>query len=219
MKWLIDKLSAIGADRWMHFGASEITQVAQGISEVGILAISASAFVLLGIALMVACFLWLRSIVTNIIGGNEKDIKELLEVTKEQNRKLATISEGLQPTTIARARLIGEAIITVTKWEVWRSVQRVREENHIDDREATHAKIERIVSNFHRKMGIKLDEHHYAGRRLSSYMGNDWVVRVCSVFEGELYHIDGPNEERTYTSISAIYTALDMEFYSNLIKS
>ena len=87
-----------------NIDAGQITQVAQGISEVGFLAISAGAFVLLSVVMMVTMWLWFRSIINSILGENKKTMGDLLTETQKQNAMLVDISEGMRPATMLRIK-------------------------------------------------------------------------------------------------------------------
>ena len=80
----------------------EAMTVAHGISELGMMAITAAFFLLLSALLWVACFRWFKSIIDNMIKGNTQMVNDLLVETRKQNDMLTDISEGLRPETQLR---------------------------------------------------------------------------------------------------------------------
>jgi len=63
----------------------DVTKVAEGIGDFGMMAVTAAFFLILAGGLMVACFKWFKSIINGIIADNKKTMDELLHETKKQN--------------------------------------------------------------------------------------------------------------------------------------
>ena len=51
---------------------SNVTEIARGIGDVGMMAITAAFFLLLAGGLMVACFKWFKSIINGMITDNKQ---------------------------------------------------------------------------------------------------------------------------------------------------
>lgn len=83
---------------------SQITQVAKGISDYGMMAITAAFFLLLSAAMMVALFRWFKSIIEQMMQDQKDSMHNLAEETRKQNDMLQDISEGLRPETLLRIR-------------------------------------------------------------------------------------------------------------------
>lgn len=79
--------------------------VAKGISDWGMMAMTAAFFLVLSAGLMVACFKWFKSIINDIIKGQKDTMSELLEETRTQNSMLATLTEGLKPEVQLRIKI------------------------------------------------------------------------------------------------------------------
>lgn len=194
----------------------KVTEVAQGISEFGMMAVTVAFFLLLSGALMVACFKWFKSIINGMITDNKSLMTELLDETKRQNEQLTDISEGLRPETQLRIRNISSVYFDLAVEKVCRMIKKVKEENHIADREATRAKIKSLLLNLHEDRNSRFDCYHYRGRTLTSYASPEWVDWVAEVVEKEVY-ADKVNNGRAYTNVSAVYERIKLDFYHKMI--
>ena len=74
-------------------------------------------------------------------------VAELLTETKTQNDMLTDIAEGLRPETQLRIKNISSIYFDLAVERVCRIIKKVREENHIADREATKAKVHTLIMN------------------------------------------------------------------------
>lgn len=190
--------------------------VGKGISEFGMMAITAGFFLVLSAVMMVTFFKWFMKVINGILDTHGKTMNELLEKTKEQNKTLETLSEGLMPENQLRIKTISNMAFDLAIEKVCRIIKKVREENNIADREKTDRKVRMLVSNVHNDIATKFDNFRYRGRYLSSYMDDKWIDGVTSVIEGELYNDAGPNNKRAFTNVEAYYSTVRLEMYQNM---
>lgn len=194
----------------------DAVNVAKGISDVGMMAITAAFFLVLAAMLMVACFKWFKAIINGLISDNKKLMSELLDETKRQNEQLADISEGLRPETLLRIKNTSNAFFELSVERVCRTIKKVREENHIIDKEATIAKIRTLVCNLHDDRNSRFDCYTYRGKRLTFYTSPEWIDWVAEVIESEVYN-DTINNGRAYTNVSAVYDRINWTFIIGLM--
>ena len=114
-----------------------VTEVAKGISDLGLMAVTAAFFLLLSAAMMIAIFRWFKNIINDMIQEQKNGMKDLTEETRKQNDMLQDISEGLRTETQLRIRNLTGFAFDLTVEQVCRLIKRVRKENHIIDHEAT----------------------------------------------------------------------------------
>lgn len=190
-------------------------EVAKGITDFGMMAMAAGFFLVLTGLLWIACFRWFKSIIDNMIKGNAKMINELLTETRKQNDMLNDISEGLRPETQLRIKNTSGVYFDLAVERVCRIIKRIREENHIADKEATRKKIRTLIHNLHDDRNSRFDAYTYRGKRLSTYVNPDWVDWVAEVVEQEVYN---PNVShgRAYTNVQAVYERIKIDFYHRL---
>lgn len=189
--------------------------IAHGISELGMMAITAAFFLLLSALLWVACFRWFKSIIDNMIKGNTQMVSDLLVETRKQNDMLTDISEGLRPETQLRIKHTTGVFFDLAIEKVCRIIKKVREENHIVDKEATRSKIHTLILNIHDDRSSRFDCFNYRGKKLSSYINPDWVEWVAEVVEREVYS-DTINHGRAYTNVQAVYERIKIDFYHRM---
>lgn len=194
---------------------ANVTEVARGIGDLGMMAITAAFFLLLASGLMVACFKWFKSIIDGMISDNKQLMIDLLDETKRQNEQLADISEGLQPETQLRIKNTSGIYFDFAVEKVCRIIKKVRDENHIVDREATRRKINTLITNLHEDRNSRFDYYTYRGKRLSNYTSKEWVEWVADVVEKEVYN-ETQNNSRAYTNVSAVYERIKLDFYHNM---
>ena len=200
----------------MEVDAGQITSVAKGISDLGMMAVTAGVFLLLSMGLMISCFAWFKSLINGIIDDNRGAMQELLDETRAQNEKLTDISEGLRPETQLRIKNTANVFFDLAVEQVCRIIKKVREENHIVDHEATAAKIRTLLHNIHEDRNTRFESYTYRGRKLSEYTDIAWVEKVASVVEDEIYNSAGPNNGRAYTNVKAAYDDIKLDFYKRL---
>lgn len=192
-----------------------VTTIAKGISDFGMMAITAGFFLVLTGLLWVACFRWFKKIIDDMIKGNAQMIKDLLTETRKQNDMLNDISEGLRPETLLRIKNMSGAHFDLAIEKVFHLIGRIKQENHIDDKERTRNKIKTLISNLHEDRKSKFDSFTYHGRKVSDYVNPEWVDWVADQVETEVYD-DEQNKARAYTNIKAIYEKIKVDFYNRL---
>lgn len=195
---------------------SQITQVAKGISDYGMMAITAAFFLLLSAAMMVALFRWFKSIIEQMMQDQKDSMHNLAEETRKQNDMLQDISEGLRPETLLRIRNLTGFAFDLSIEQVCRLIKRVREENHIIDHEATAAKIRKSLLVIHNDRNSRFDSFTYRGKSISEFCSSKWVEDVAKIVEGEIYNEDGANNARAYTNIKLAYDNIKTDFYQRL---
>lgn len=191
---------------------SQITQVAKGISDYGMMAITAAFFLLLSAAMMVALFRWFKSIIEQMMQDQKDSMHNLAEETRKQNDMLQDISEGLRPETLLRIRNLTGFAFDLSIEQVCRLIKRVREENHIIDHEATAAKIRKSLLVIHNDRNSRFDSFTYRGKSISEFCSSAWVEDVAKIVEGEIYNEDGANNARAYTNIKLAYDNIKTDF-------
>lgn len=195
---------------------SQVTQVAKGISDYGMMAITAAFFLLLSAAMMVALFRWFKSIIEQMMQDQKDSMHNLAEETRKQNDMLQDISEGLRPETLLRIRNLAGFAFDLSIEQVCRLIKRVREENHIIDHEATAAKIRKSLLVIHNDRNSRFDSFTYRGKSISEFCSSAWVEDVAKIVEGEIYNEDGANNARAYTNIKLAYDNIKTDFYQRL---
>lgn len=190
-------------------------ETARTIGDVGMMAVTAAFFLVLAAMLMIACFKWFKSIINNMLDKNSSMIDELLKETRNQNSMLADISEGLRPETQLRIKNTSSIYFDYAVEKVCRIIKKVREENHIVDREATKHKIRTLLINLHDDRDSRFDYYTYRGKRLASYTSPEWVDWVADVVENEVY-AESPNNGRAYTNVQAVYDRIKLDFYHKM---
>lgn len=198
-------------------------QTGKGISDFGMMAITAGFFLVLSALLMVACFRWFMNMVNQLmtsqkeINQDYKDtMRQLLEETRAQNERLNVLSESLMPETQLRIKTLSNVFFDLSVEKVCRIIKKVREENHISDKEATARKIRTLLTNIHEDRNLKLDCFSYRGNRLSEYTERKWIEQVAKAVEAEIYNENGANNGRAYTNVESVYANIRLEFYHNL---
>ena len=193
-----------------------VIDIAEGISNFGVLAISTAAFILLSLLMWITMFKWFKSIITDMINSNSKSMQDLLNETKKQNEVLTDVSEGLRPETQLRIRNLSGFAFDLAVEEVCRLIKRIRDENHIADREATRKKIRQQLHNIHEDRKSRFDPFTYHGKRISAYCNPDWIEQVALIVEGEIYHEQGANNGRAYTNVKMVYDDIKIDFYHRI---
>lgn len=193
-----------------------VTEVAKGISDLGLMAVTAAFFLLLSAAMMIAIFRWFKNIINDMIQEQKNGMKDLTEETRKQNDMLQDISEGLRTETQLRIRNLTGFAFDLTVEQVCRLIKRVRKENHIIDHEATSEKIRKSLKVIHEDRNSRFDPFTYHGKPLSDFCAPEWVEDVAKVVESEIYNEDGENNARAYTNVKLAYDNIKTDFYQRI---
>ena len=193
-----------------------VTEVAKGISDLGLMAVTAAFFLLLSAAMMIAIFRWFKNIINDMIQEQKNGMKDLTEETRKQNDMLQDISEGLRTETQLRIRNLTGFAFDLTVEQVCRLIKRVRKENHIIDHEATAEKIRKSLKVIHEDRNRRFDPFTYHGKPLSDFCAPEWVEDVAKVVESEIYNEDGENNARAYTNVKLAYDNIKTDFYQRI---
>lgn len=199
-------------------GVQHVGEVARGISDFGMMAVTAAFFLILSAAMMIAIFRWFKSIIERMMEDNRKSLQELARTTNAQNDMLQDISDGLRTETMLRLRNLTGFAFDLSVEQVCRLIKRTREENHISDHEATASKIRKSLQVIHNDRKSRFDPFTYRGKPISGYCNPAWVEEVATVVEDEIYNEDGANNARAYTNVKLAYDNIKTDFYQRLIK-
>lgn len=194
----------------------QVTQVAKGISEYGILVMIAAFFLVFVCAVLLWNMRNYKTILENLLDDFSERLKGLQDSADKNTQMMVDIAEGLIPETQLRIKSISGAFFDLAVEKVCRLIKKIREENHIVDKEATRKKIRTLLHNMYEDRNSRFDNFRYRGKRLSEYCNPDWIEWVAQVIEGELYNEAGANNGRAYTNVSAAYDNIKLDFYHRL---
>ena len=152
--------------------------VAKGISEFGIMIMICAVFLVLSASLMIACFKWFKNIIERILKDFSNQLSSLQATATRNGEAMVDIAEGLLPETQLRIKNTSGVYFDLATEKVCRLIKRVREENHIADREATAKKIRTLLTNMYEDRNSRFDSYRYRGKRLSEYTNPEWVEFV-----------------------------------------
>ena len=191
-------------------------KVSQAISEHGITIVICAVFLVMSSMLMIACFSWLKGIMEKIMGDYSEKLTTLQNTANKSVGAMIDIAEGLVPETQLRIKNISNVYFDLAIEKVCRLIKKIREENHIIDKEATKAKINTLLTNLYADRNSRFDCFNYRGKPLSSYSNPEWIDWVSAVVESEIYNEMGANNSRAYTNVQAIYDNIKLDFYHRL---
>ena len=191
-------------------------QVANGISEYGILIVIASFFLIFAIGVLVWNMVSYKNLTEKIFTDFGNRITDIQDKANKNLETMVDIAEGLVPETQLRVKNTSNVYFDLSVEKVCRMIKRIREENHISDKEVTKKKILTLVTNLHEDRNTRFDSYRYRGKRLSEYTNRDWIKWVEKVIEDEIYNESGPNNSRAYTNVSAVYDNIKVDFYRRL---
>ena len=147
-------------------------EVAESISNFGMMAVAAAFFIVLAIVIMVMFVKWFKDIINNIMATNQNMLTQLDAQLKENNDVMRSIAEGLRPETLIRVQTTSDMAFQLAQFRLLEIIDTVRTENHISDRPKTEDKIEKLVLNLHEEMRGKFEYYSYLGKKLSQYTDN-----------------------------------------------
>lgn len=196
----------------------QVTKVAQGISDFGILVMIAAFFLIFSAGVMIWNMRSYKTLIERVMTEFSEKLEKVSSTASDNSQIMSEIAEGLVPETRLRIKSISNAFFDLSIERVCRLIKRVREENHIIDKEATRLKIRTLLTNLFEDRNSKMDNFTFRGKRLSTYTNREWISWVAEVIEGEIYSDAGPNNGRAYTNVMMVYDKIKLDFYHRLDK-
>ena len=191
-------------------------RTAQSISEFGLMVVICAFFVVLSALMMIAMFRWQMNTIDSVMKTNKEMLGKLDKQMTENNKIMQSIAEGLIPKTMLEIKNTSSMAFDLAKHRLLELINTVLEENHIADREQTEDKIKNLVTNLHEDMKSKFDCYSYRGRKLSQYTNQEWIGWMISNVVLEIYNKNGMSKDRTYTSVSATFDRIKLDFYHRI---
>lgn len=191
-------------------------RTAQSISEFGLMVVICAFFVVLSALMMIAMFRWQMNTIDSVMKTNKEMLSKLDKQMTENNKIMQSIAEGLIPKTMLEIKNTSSMAFDLAKHRLLELINTVLEENHIADREQTEEKIKNLVTNLHEDMKSKFDCYSYRGRKLSQYTNHEWIGWMISNVVLEIYNKNGISKDRTYTSVSATFDRIKLDFYHRI---
>lgn len=142
-------------------------------------------------------------------------MQKLMEATNRQNDMLNDISEGLRPETKDRLKAVISTYFDLAVERVFKMYKRLKKENHIDQKDETFEKINRLITNLHKNRNNQFANFTWRGAKINKYVNPEWIPTVVDVVKAELYDPD-QNEERTYSNIKNVYDTIENDYYERL---
>lgn len=195
---------------------SQVTEVAKGISDYGALTIMAAFYLVLSAALMMTIFKWFKNIINQIMSDNKANLEGVLAETRKQNELLNDLVEGLRPETQLRIMNLTGFAFDLSVEQVCRLIKRIREENHIENKEVTLEKVHKALTVMYEDRSRRFDTFTFRGVKLSKYCNHEWIGQVSKVVENEIYNVDGANNKRAFTNVKLAYDNIKTDFYQRL---
>ena len=191
-------------------------RTAQSIGEVGIMVVICAFFILIAAGMMIFMFKWTVNTINDVMKTNKEMLTRLDAQMQENNKIMQSIAEGLRPETDLRVKTTSKNMFNLAKFELIELIDTVRTENHISDREATEAKIFKLVCNLHEDKNADFDYYTYRGRKLSRYTNPEWIEWMKQGVINEIYNDKGFNKDRMYTNVTAIFDRIKLDFYHRM---
>lgn len=195
---------------------SQVTEVAKGISDYGAITIMAAFYMVLSAAMMISIFKWFKTIINQIVSDNKVNLEGVLAETRKQNELLNDLTEGLRTETQLRIRNLTGFAFDLSVEQVCRLIKKIREENHIENKEVTLEKIRKALKVMYEDRSSRFDTFTFRGVRLSKYCNPEWIDQVAKVVENEIYHEDGANNKRAFTNVKLAYDNIKTDLYHRL---
>lgn len=196
----------------INSGVDATLKTAEGVSNYGIMIMICALFLMITGAMWFFVFKWFKHLIEGIVTRQETTMQTLLNETKQQNIVLADINEGLRPISQIQISSICSNFFDLDCEKLCRLIKVIRNENNIEDCEATHKKIETRVGAIFKNRSIEYSNFMLRGRRLSDYMKLEWVKKFVDIVENEIYSPTGENNARAYANVKTGIDEIKAEF-------
>lgn len=210
--------------------------VAEGITNYGLLAVVAGFFLTIsGFSLffMIKHFMKMinatmennrtlhkeLAVITEIfdsIRGQTKNIELVTSLINQNHEWIKVLYAANEQSNLSCTDAVGTWVFDNSAYTLIRVMDRVLNENNIEDKQFVEQKVTRIIDNFYSKTRAELDLFSFNGRKLSEFIQADWRDRMIHVVLDELYRQESFNRGRAVTNIKILFDDIKMEFYGNI---
>lgn len=202
-------------------------QVAQAITEYGMLIICASAFVVLTIAIV----LFLRRMLTNFDSRYDQLLKEVVSKQsnapwKEEFSKMNTTLTDLknclnenfrEECTYRQTSQLLQSEFKSTRLTVFEFTLEIISINHIEDVDKVEKKITLLIKNTNNKLVSNLNNYKFKGHRIGTFIGSDWQTEVYPIIKDYIYSKPKRNPEKFLHDLEAMFENLFNDTTSTII--
>lgn len=189
-------------------------RTAESISNFGILVVIAAFAIILCAVMIVYFFLSHRRMTKNMEEQNQRNNEALSVTLKELKDYLAPVSENARLSTLTALYSIAENNFKLSVENVLLIIERIREENNIDNEDATRRKLLRFITNIHNERKLYFTNFSYSGHTVDYYVDKKWIEQMVDIAFPEIY---SQNKLRARTNIKQAYDSIYIEFKQNLL--
>jgi ABC-type multidrug transport system fused ATPase/permease subunit len=198
---------------------NEILDVAKGISDYGMSAITAACFLVICLIMFAAMIKFVAKTINNLIGKQQESISNL---TTKQSDILAMIKDVHHTSNnklLEQVHVVSSMAFDNSKNSVIQALILIKKDNHLENNEYfIEQKVRLIVENIHNDRNSKFDNFNYRGKSLSEYTDPNWISKISALMVSELYASDDLNINNASYNIHLAYQSFKVEFYKNLTK-
>ena len=192
--------------------------VARGISDFGMTAMTAGFYLVVSAVTLILFIRWFIKLVNQIFHVQQATLDSIIKAQASQEGKLDQLKEALTGEVLGQIRVVIKHVLDSTMHRVCTSIAQVKEENHLDDKQAVEGKIRSVIENLYYHNHSDLDMFSYNGRKLSYYMNPEWLEKVygyciTAIYDGLPYH-----RKKYLFELGVIYEKIRLEFFENLKK-
>lgn len=187
----------------------------KAVSDYGMMIVTSGTFIAISATLMWFCVKWFKSLIQNIIAQQTDMLKELLSEMRKQSKTMNIIAERLQSETLLRMGVLADYGFDLLTEKLCHQIQRVIDENHLDDREQIQRKVGLLTSNLLTDLKQSFSHFTWNNKRLCDFFKDEWESVIVDLVLAEVYSED-PNAQRTWNTIRTHITRLKNEFLRNI---
>lgn len=193
----------------------QVTEIAKGISDYGLMAVTAAFFLLLSAMMMIAIFRWFKSMINRMLEQQEY-LRQLLDILQDNNAAIKNLAERLEPETQMRIRNLTGFAFDLTVEQVCRLIKRVRKETTSSTMRQRQRRYESLSKSFMKTETAALTRSRITGSHCLTSAPLNGLKTWQRSFESEIYNADGENNARAYTNVKLAYDNIKTEFYQRL---
>jgi hypothetical protein len=194
---------------------SDVLDTAHGISELGILIMISAVYIVITISLLGLFVKLFVNIVTKMLNQFQSKMDELLEETKGQTDKLELVSIGLRDESESRLRNLISMSLNDMCFDLVKSLCRIKSENHIDNKEATQLKIDRVIDTAFNSAKSKLSNYRYNRNTASEYLNPMWKEEIKELMIQNLYGEEF-SIQKINTDFTLLFDGFKMKIYNDI---
>jgi len=189
--------------------------VAKGIYEYGFSTMTLAFYLVVTGTMLFIVVRFFSRFLYKTMGIQQEVMNQLIINSDEQKNILMAIKESVNSNISSQNEIIANYMFKMDLHTIVREIHRIKEMNHIDDKEAVFLNLRQFLSNTFNKSKLNLALFAHDGTKLSNYMDETWLEITVQKCLEELYSKNYCIES-CYRNLGIVMEDFKIDFFNKI---